>query len=307
MTFSQFTAIVELRTKVVSLSTLCLATLLAVRHTGRFDPFLFALTLIASLCVDMGATGFNSYFDWLRGTDRTGHNRERDKILVHELADPGQALLASFGLYALAGALGIVIAIFAGGWLVPVGFVCMLVGFAYTGGPFPISRTPLGEVFAGGFLGEVLFLVAYFIQAGNLTRDAALAGLASSLFIAGILSANNLCDAIGDEASGRSTLAVLLSRRDPDGGILDAGPIAVAILIAETSLAWATALALAAAGILPGFVLITAIPALILSAPILYRMLSRGFSHETKGATMRSVSRLFILFSAAVAAGFIRF
>jgi 1,4-dihydroxy-2-naphthoate octaprenyltransferase len=86
----------------------------------------------------------------------------------------------------------------------------MLVGFFYTAGPFPISRTPLGELFAGFFLGTVLFLITLYVQDVPLTARNLVTTLPFLLLIAMILSVNNGCDLVGDTASGRKTLSILL-------------------------------------------------------------------------------------------------
>jgi len=64
----------------------------------------------------------------------------------------------------IAGILGLILGYLTSFYLVLIGSFCMGVGFIYTGGPYPISRTPLGELFAGGFLGTVLFLISFYVQ-----------------------------------------------------------------------------------------------------------------------------------------------
>ncbi len=44
----------------------------------------------------------------------------------------------------------------------------MAVGYLYTGGPFPISWTPFGELFSGVFMGMFIIVIAFFIQTGNI-------------------------------------------------------------------------------------------------------------------------------------------
>jgi 1,4-dihydroxy-2-naphthoate octaprenyltransferase len=55
----------DIRTKIVSLSSLAIGTSYAVYLTREFSPGLFVLMLFATLCVDMGTTGFNSYYDFV--------------------------------------------------------------------------------------------------------------------------------------------------------------------------------------------------------------------------------------------------
>ena len=49
-------------------------------------------------------------------------------------------------------------------WLLPIGLVCMAVGYLYTGGPFPISWTPFGELFSGVFMGMFIRMVHPYIN-----------------------------------------------------------------------------------------------------------------------------------------------
>ena len=114
MTLRQFFAIVEIRTKIVSISTYVLASLYVLAETGRLDPVKAVLMFIAMLLVDMGTTGFNTFFDYQRGVDTAEYNREESKVVVHEGVPWGWALVTSLILFALAVPFGIVLAILAG-------------------------------------------------------------------------------------------------------------------------------------------------------------------------------------------------
>lgn len=292
MTLKQFARIVEIRTKIVSISTFTLATLYVVFATGTFSLPLFILTLVAALCVDMGTTSFNSYFDFVRGVDSSIFNVEEDKILVHEGIDARRALAVSLSLYAAAVVFGTVISIFTSYWIAIAGSVCMAIGFLYTGGPLPISRTPVGELFAGGFLGSVFFVIVFFIQAGHLTGAAVLASVPSTLFIMSILTVNNTCDIDGDSAAGRKTLSILIGRR--------AGEILVYLL---GGIAYGGAALLSVLRVLPVWTLIPLALGLVVIVPVYRRMHANGFSHATKGPSMGRISRAFLLFSLVIAIG----
>ncbi|MFA6682181.1 MAG: UbiA family prenyltransferase, partial [Sphaerochaeta sp.] len=212
MTLTQFLRIVEIRTKIISMGTFASGTLFALYAEGRLSlPILF-LMAFATLFVDMGTTGFNSYFDYRNGTDTKEANCEDDKVLVYQGVSPLLALLVSLLLFASAGVLGLVLAYMTSWKLLVVGGICMLVGFAYTGGPFPISRTPFGELFAGFFLGTTLFLISFFVQTGTVTREALLASIPSLILIGMILSVNNSCDRMSDALAGRKTLTIILGK-----------------------------------------------------------------------------------------------
>lgn len=289
MTLYQFARIVEMRTKIVSISAYLIGTLLAVYQSGSFDPVVAIVMLLAVLAVDMGTTGFNSFFDYYRGVDSRETNRESDKVLVHQGVPPGIALLLSLGLFALAMPLGILLAILVGWEIIPVGALCMAVGYLYNGGPLPISRTPVGELAAGGFLGFVLVALSFYTQRRELTPEALLVSLPSLLLVASILTVNNTCDIEGDRTAGRRTLSILLGPRIAPWLIYVLG-IAGFLLTGYN----------AYRGALPassGYLALLAAPPVIVEYRRMHR---RGYSHETKGPSMGSISRVFAIYTGVV-------
>jgi 1,4-dihydroxy-2-naphthoate octaprenyltransferase len=309
MTLRQFLAIVEIRTKLISVSTFILATLYAVATGHGIDPLVTFLLLIAVLAVDMGTTAFNSFFDFMRGVDDSRFSREPDKVLLHETVAPGTALLVSLALYAIAAASGCAVAFMTSWWIVPAGVAGMLVGFLYNGGPLPISRTPLGELFAGGFLGTVLFLVIYRTHADELSAHVLVASLPSTLVIASVLSVNNACDAEGDRAAGRNTLAILLGQAGSEILVYAEGLLAYATLVASS--AWR--LGAGAAGTstltigtapawlphLPAVGLPVVGAGLLATFTVYRRMHRRGYSHETKRSSMGDILLVVLFYTAA--------
>jgi 1,4-dihydroxy-2-naphthoate octaprenyltransferase len=240
----------------------------------------------------MGTTAFNTYFDYVRNVDSNDWTRERDKILLSGDLEPVTTLWISLGLYALAGILGLVLAALSSWWLVPVGAAGMVVGFLYNAGPLPISRTPLGELFAGGFLGSVVFLVAYFVQALALSPEAVAASIPSLLMVAAILTVNNTCDIEGDRQAGRRTLSVLVGR---GGGI-----VVIGLLFA---LAHLLLVGLALSRVLPIYAGFGAVVSLSAGGREYVQMIRRGFSHETKSASMGSILGIFATYSVVYAVG----
>jgi 1,4-dihydroxy-2-naphthoate octaprenyltransferase len=288
----QFLGVVEARTKVVSISTLSAGTIFAVRETGRFDLLVLAITLPAVLLVDMGTTAFNSFFDYWRGDDRGGRLREPDKVLVTEGVPALAAFLVASACYMAAACLGFVLALRAGAWVIGWGAVCLAAGFFYNGGPRPISRTPLGELVAGTFLGTALFLIAYRLQAGSCGARPLLASIPGASFIASILAVNNACDIEGDFAAGRRTFAILLGLRRASALPAALGAVSYAVMIG-----------LAFSGTLPIRAAATGAASALVSLPIYAGMRKRGFSHETKGTSMKAVLGAFSLWSLGFIAG----
>lgn len=289
MTFNDFARIVEIRTKIISLSAFLIGTLFAAYHAGKLSWLLLLLMLGATLAVDMGTTGFNSYFDFRSGVDSKQFNRERDKVLVHRGIRPHVALGISVALFGIAVVLGLLIGYLAGWEIIFVGAACMAVGFLYNGGPFPLSRTPFGELFAGGFLGLILVTLSYYVQTRTVDTAIVMLGLASFLLVSSILTVNNTCDLEGDRAAGRRTLSILLGRRGGEATIYVLG-----------AAAYGVAAAAAVLGYLPRFSLLLLAVTAVAVVNEYRTMHLRGYSHETKGPSMGSVSKVFILYSAAV-------
>lgn len=292
MTLTQFLRIVEIRTKIISMGTFASGTLFALYAEGRLSlPILF-LMAFATLFVDMGTTGFNSYFDYRNGTDTKEANCEDDKVLVYQGVSPLLALLVSLLLFASAGVLGLVLAYMTSWKLLVVGGICMLVGFAYTGGPFPISRTPFGELFAGFFLGTTLFLISFFVQTGTVTREALLASIPSLILIGMILSVNNSCDRMSDALAGRKTLTIILGKW---GTTFLLGFEAVLIL--------ASFVMLFVRDIYPLILLVALVPFVMVGSLEFRAMVLRGFSNQTKQQNMGSIGRVYLVFSLCFSLG----
>jgi 1,4-dihydroxy-2-naphthoate octaprenyltransferase len=294
MTVRMFFDIVELRTKIVSIATFLAASLFAYVTTGLFSLPRFAVMAVAVLCVDMGTTAFNSYFDYINGTDRAQDNREADKVLVHRGVAPSSALFVALSLFAVAAALGLFLAWKTSWLLIIAGGVSMIVGFSYTGGPYPISRTPFGELFAGGFLGSVLFVISFYVQALSFDGATMAASLPFFLLVGMILTVNNSCDRVSDARAGRRTLSVVVGER-----------WAARLPEVELFLAYAASLCLWGFGIYPGWALIGTAVSLPLCLPIFRSMTKAGFSSRTKSSSMRRVSLLYGLFCLCFLAGLV--
>ena len=303
MTVRQFLAVVEMRTKAISVSTYTLATVYTASAGFRVSWLEAVLLAVAVLCVDMGTTAFNSFYDYARRIDTRHSTEERDKVLVHEGVAPGHALVVSLVLYLLAGVAGIAVALLSSGWIIVAGVASMLVGFLYNGGPLPISRTPAGEVFAGGFLGTVLFLVVYGVHAGRLDTAALVASIPSTLLIAAVLTVNNTCDIEGDRSAGRRTLSIVVGRT--------AATILVDALAAGAYALLATMMIPPLrSGVFGGIGLPVFPPPAPLfvaagaaaTAAMLSGMHARGYSRATKSANMTSIIAVVAIYTLAYAA-----
>lgn len=206
-------------TLTASFAPVFLGTMIAIRDT-QIDWILFAAMLIASLLIQAATNMFNEYYDFARGLDNE-NSVGIGGAIVRNGVKPKTVLSLAFLLYGFAGILGIYICLQTSWWLLVVGGIAMIIGYLYTGGPYPIAYTPFGELFSGLFMGFLIVIIAFYIQTGTITLDSILLAVPSTLLVAAIMMANNIRDIVGDAASGRKTLAILAGR-----------PAAVNILLA---------------------------------------------------------------------------
>jgi 1,4-dihydroxy-2-naphthoate octaprenyltransferase len=226
----------------------------------------------------MGTTAFNNFFDFYRGEDRKEKNFESDKVLVHEDVIPGQVLVLGVLLFLLALIPGFWLAALVSWWLIPLGALALLVGFLYSGGPKPLSSTPLGEIFAGLFMGTVIMGIGTWSQGALPQGRLLLATVPNALYIAMILMVNNLCDYRVDLSNKRLTLVGLLGQ-----------PLGKAYLLIANTLAFG-----ALARVYPDRVGWISF-GLVISAGLLLLLILRPLTSRTKSKNMGFISSFFIL------------
>ncbi|KAF0822729.1 1,4-dihydroxy-2-naphthoate polyprenyltransferase [Cytobacillus firmus] len=188
-----------------------LGTALAMELT-EINFSLFLAMLAASLLIQTATNMFNEYYDFKRGLD-TEDSVGIGGAIVREGIKPKTVLNLAFGLYGVAILLGFYICMNTSWWIAAIGLASMAVGYLYTGGPLPIAYTPFGELFAGFFMGMLIILISFYIQAGTVTATSVLVSFPILILVGAILLANNIRDLDGDKEFGRKTLAILLGKK----------------------------------------------------------------------------------------------
>ncbi len=287
--WGQAMRIIEVRTKLVSLSAMLVGSLSGTIARGFVDWTALGLLFFSGLCVDSGTTAFNSWFDSRSGVDDPARNRDADKVILRQGIARGWALAAALALFFLGALSGWSLACIRGWDVLAVGMAGMAVGFLYNGGPRPLSGTPFGELFAGGALGLALTALSDRVAAGAWSARGFLVGLPSFFIVASILSVNNACDAESDAAAGRRTLAIL------------AGPAFMRFLIPfQGVLALASAFMARVLGALPRLAPLPIAMGALAALPSYISMAKRGYLQEMKGPNMGAVSRVLFIQAAAL-------
>lgn len=195
-----------------SLVPVLLGTVYAYTVVEHIRWSLFLAMLLASFLIQTATNLFNEYYDYVRGLD-TKDSVGIGGTIVHDGATPRFVMSLALGAYAIALLLGVYICCESSWWLAVIGACFMLIGYLYTGGPYPIAASPFGEIFAGLCMGGGITCITYFIQTGEVTWQCFWLSMPIVLLIGLILTSNNIRDRVGDEANGRKTLAILLGHR----------------------------------------------------------------------------------------------
>lgn len=187
-----------------------LGTMISLTYTD-LHVVLFLAMLIASIFIQMATNMFNEYYDFKRELD-TADSIGIGGAIVRNGVKPKTVLTLAFTLYGISALIGVYICLETSWWLAVVGIIAMMIGYFYTGGPYPIAYTPFGELVSGFVMGMLLILIAFYIQTGIVTLHAILLSVPSMFLVGAIMLANNIRDIEGDTIGGRKTLAILVGR-----------------------------------------------------------------------------------------------
>lgn len=171
----------------------------------------FSLFLIACLLIQAATNLFNEYFDYKHGLDKVDSEGISGSIVKGKLSAK-EVMNGAILLYMVSLILGIILTLMTSYYIFLVGIICMLTGYFYTGGKYPIAYSPFGEIVSGLFMGTIIIALAFYFQTGYVNIDIILVSLPIFLMIAAILLANNIRDLENDKESGRRTYAILVGR-----------------------------------------------------------------------------------------------
>ena len=172
---------------------------------GHFHLLPALVALICALGIQVATNFINEIYDFRKGADtaeRLGPTRtvaagiisEKTMIRVSASLAGGVFLL---GLYL----------VYTAGWpILIIGLTSLLFAWGYTGGPWPIAYSGLGDLFVFLFFGLVAVGGTYYVQAHNLVLPVLIAAVVPGAFSVNILLVNNIRDIATDRRVGKMTL-----------------------------------------------------------------------------------------------------
>lgn len=169
----------------------------------------FFATLCCAMLIQIATNLHNDAIDAEKGNDqadRPGPLRVTSAGWV-TANNMKRCALASFSLAFL---LGIYLASLGGWPVIAIGLTSLAAGWAYSGGPKPISYSPFGELFVLIFFGLLAVIGTAWLQGLPPDLNAILSGIVCGLPAAAVLLVNNTRDLEADTRVGRRTLASVL-------------------------------------------------------------------------------------------------
>ena len=185
----------------------------ALGYEIKFSILKFVLFLLACLLIQAATNLFNEYYDYKHGLDKVDSEGISGSIVKGNLS-PREVMVGALVLYALAFILGLILTFMTSLYVLLVGLVCMLAGYFYTGGKYPIAYSPFGEIVSGFFMGTIIISLSFYFQTGYVNADIIVVSLPLFIMIGAILLANNIRDLDNDKESGRRTYAILVGRNN---------------------------------------------------------------------------------------------
>ena len=219
MNLSFWTMAARPRTLSLSMTPVVVGAALAWAIEGKFNAVVILAALTGSMFIQLGTNLHNDAADSERGgdgPDRIGPPRVTASGLLNATAVKRGAA-ACFAAAALMG----VYLVFVGGWpILLLGILSIASGWTYTGGPFPIAYTPLGELFVVTFFGVGAVCGTYWLCAACLSPAAIEAGLALGFLAGAVLLVNNYRDAEADARVGRRLSPLWRGLKSRSGSML---------------------------------------------------------------------------------------
>ena len=252
------------------------------------------ILLTACVFLQSAVNTLNDYFDFIKGTDsEEDYVEASDAVLVYGNISPRSALI--LGIVYLAAGAGLGLGACAGSGVVPVviGFIGGAVILIYSGGPFPVSYLPIGELVSGIVMGGLIPLGIAGCADGKLHWQILFYALPLIIGIALIMMSNNGSDIEKDIKDGRHTLPTRLGRRR------------TLKFYRYFIISWVTLAAAMPVAVLGWTGLVSAALVVAFGKKVIGRQLSYTLRPEERVAVMKGIAMTNIILNGAYTAAFV--
>jgi 1,4-dihydroxy-2-naphthoate octaprenyltransferase len=266
---------------------------------GHVNLALFLAALLGSALIQMGTNLANEYFDYVQGVDKIDSLGPAGVIVQGKLP-ASHVLIAAILAFTTGAILGIYIAMQVGIIILLVGLLSVLFAWFYTAKPFSLGYRGLGEPEVFVFMGPIMVVAAYYVQARTFAWPPLLISIPVGVFVTAILHANNLRDIEQDMERGRLTWAVLACRfwGSERGRRIACWGYYLMLIVPYLIL-----ISLCAIAIVPWFALLTLVT--VPQAFLLVRFVSSGVRGKPLSRAVRGTSLLHLTFGVTLAIGYL--
>jgi len=184
---------------------------------GVFDGWLFALTMLAAICLDGANHMFNDRFDYLSGNDlRATHSNPfagGGRVLTSGLIHPTLHYRVAVSFLLIGVAAGLYLTAVRGLIVLLFGVIGVLSLYFYVGPPIRWAYRGLGEALVGLNFGPLIVLGSYYVQTLRVDLQPTLASIPVALLITAVLWINEFPDYEADLSVGKRTLMARMGPR----------------------------------------------------------------------------------------------
>ena len=217
-TLQKFKALVQIQTIIISALPYIIGSVMASYYYHNFNLVYSLWLFLAVICFHLAVNGHNQYTDYTRY--KQNHITSYNNILEKFNITKSWARKIIIILTLISAIIGITLSIKVGWIILLIGILSYLIGYCYSGGPYPILKTPFGEPASGITMGYNITFLGLYINMYNVhpfdnffwAKAIIVAGPAIFV-IANVMLANNICDVAEDVKIGRKTLPDYTGRK----------------------------------------------------------------------------------------------
>jgi 1,4-dihydroxy-2-naphthoate octaprenyltransferase len=179
---------------------------------GSFVLLPATICLGFALLMQVGTNFANDYIDHAKGSD-TPERMGPARAVASGWISANCMRSATIIVFVAGLLLGLALIPFGGWGLLPLGLICVVAAYAYTGGPYPLAYHGLGDIFVVLFFGLVAVVGTFYVQAGWPPLGGWMLALALGLVINNLLVINNYRDYYDDRKANKMTLIARFGRQ----------------------------------------------------------------------------------------------
>ena len=181
--------------------------------SNGFDAYVFALALVATVCVHAASNVLNDVSDDEIGTDRINEQRiypytGGSRFIQMGILTQSRMAQLGTGLLVFAAILGVALFIEKGPAILLFGLAGIALAVLYSIGPVKLSSLGIGETAVAFAFGVLPVTGAAWLQGASIDTALVLFSLPVSIWVGAILLINEVPDVEPDAATGKNTLPV---------------------------------------------------------------------------------------------------